>query len=970
MPVNLQRATVAEATAQRRSGLSSKTLATLSRMTDDNQRGNFLRSHDLLHAQTVHGLNEATQKELHANTKNALSLARAAVLVARHLRDNALLAQCYRVEANVLSTRGEYQSAIDLYNVAFRLFGKTKDTEGAARTLTAIIQPYIMAGAYDRAFEAASQAQSILVKLGDGRRLARLENNIGNIYHRQDKFPEAIAHYKCAYQDLLPYGDCEEITISLNNMAMCLISTNDFSQALSTYEQASELLQGRDLPLIELITDYNIAYLYYMRGDYSRAIEMLKSARVDGERIGYDYLVALCCLDLSDIYVELNLCAEATEAAEKGHELFQKLQIGYEAAKTLANQAIVLGQEGKAERALELFAHAQALFVKEKNSVWPWLIDLYEAVILLNEGRHREARALATGAANFFDSSSAKNKAALCHVLLAQIAFQAEEAFEARAECSRALDHLRTLEFPELRFQCHFLLGQIEHARGDLPAAYGEYQRARTGLENLRANLSRDDLKISFMKNKIELYERLVELCLNKRFAGASQEEAFRHMEMAKSRSLTESMTQGSHGGVESEDGNWGKVIRDMRQELSWYQHRIEQEQLRPEASSASRIEKLSSEARDREAGLLKTLRDLPENSAGTPERSGRGDVPLEKVQALLSDDATILEYFVAGDTILAAILTKASLAIQPVSTMSRVSPMLQFFRFQMGKAQLDHESASSPRMLQPAVAHLRELYDELVRPVRRQLKTDHLVVVPHGILHSLPFHSLHDGVAFLLDTFAVSYAPSSTLFTLCHVPHGKPGEGALILGVPDARAPHIKGEVEAIRQVLPESQLFLGSAANHELFLSKAPSRGVIHIATHGIFRPDNPMFSGIRLGDGYLQLYELYHMKLSADLLALSGCATGLNVVAEGDELLGLMRGFLWAGARALLLSLWDVEDSSTTQLMTAFYRHVSASVPYPEAIRSAAKEVRERYPHPCFWAPFVLVGKALSREIALET
>jgi CHAT domain-containing protein/Flp pilus assembly protein TadD len=970
MSVSLPHAALSRSAARPRAALSAKALSTLSRMSDDNQRGDFLRSQELLHAQTVADLNAATQKELHANTKNALSLARAAVLVARHLRDRVLLAHCYRLEANVLSTRGDYQSAIGLYNAALRLFAKAKDNEGTARTLTAVIQSYIMSGAYERAFRSASQAQDLLLALGDDRRLARLENNIGNIYHRQDKFAEALTHYKSAYTGLLPYGDSEEITISLNNMSMCLIGMNDFDRALSTYVQAKELLEGRDLPLIQLITDYNIAYLHYMRGDYSRAIEILKSARADGERIGYDYLVALCCLDLSDIYVELNLCAEAVEAAEKGHFLFQKLQIGYEAAKTLANQAIVLGQDGNGEQALELFAEAKRLFVEEKNSVWPWLIDLYQAVILFNEERQREARSLAIGAADFFDRSTAKNKAALCHLLLAQIAFNGGEMLEARAEGSRALDHLRTLEFPALRFQGHFLLGQIEHARRDLQSAYGEYQRARAELESLRANLIRDDLKISFMKNKIELYERLVELCLDKRFPGASQTEAFRYVEMAKSRSLTESMTQGSESATQDEKSAWRDLIRDMRRELSWYQHRIETEQLRPETNSANRIEKLTSAMQNREEALLKAIGELPASHSWPQERSASAHVPLERVQALVSDDASILEYFVAGDAILAAVLTKSSLVIQPVSTITRVSPMLQFLRFQMGRAQLDQERAASSGMVQPAVAHLRELYDELVRPIRRQLKTRHLVVVPHGVLHYLPFHALHDGVAFLLDTFTLSYAPSSTLFALCHVPHLKPGQGALILGVPDARTPRIRSEVESIAQVLPESQLFLGHSANHELFLRKAPSRRFVHIATHGIFRPDNPLFSGIRLSDGYLQLYELDHMKLSADLLTLSGCATGLNVIAEGDELLGLMRGFLNAGARALLLSLWDVEDNSTTQFMTAFYTQLGASVSFPEAVCAAAKEVRESHPHPYFWAPFVLVGKGLNREIVLET
>ncbi len=128
-----------------------------------------------------------------------------------------------------------------------------------------------------------------------------------------------------------------------------------------------------------------------------------------------------------------------------------------------------------------------------------------------------------------------------------------------------------------------------------------------------------------------------------------------------------------------------------------------------------------------------------------------------------------------------------------------------------------------------------------------------------------------------------------------------------------------------------PGSELFLGQAANHDLFSRKAPSSRFIHVATHGVFRPDNPMFSGIRLGDTYLHLYELYHMRLSADSPTLSGCATGLNTIAAGDELLGLMRGLLYAGAKSLLLSLWDVNDSSTAEFMTTFYNHLAQSTKY---------------------------------------
>ncbi len=157
--------------------------------------------------------------------------------------------------------------------------------------------------------------------------------------------------------------------------------------------------------------------------------------------------------------------------------------------------------------------------------------------------------------------------------------------------------------------------------------------------------------------------------------------------------------------------------------------------------------------------------------------------------------------------------------------------------------------------------------------------------------------------------------------------------------------------------------ELLLGPDATESNLRSKGRESTLIHIATHGYFRQDNPMFSSIRLADSYLSLYDLYHMALPAELLTLSGCATGVNVVAEGDELVGLVRGLLFAGAKSLLLSLWDVDDRSTAEFMGMFYRHLKREPRKARALQAAMLELRLRYPHPYFWAPFKLTGTAQS-------
>ena len=182
----------------------------------------------------------------------------------------------------------------------------------------------------------------------------------------------------------------------------------------------------------------------------------------------------------------------------------------------------------------------------------------------------------------------------------------------------------------------------------------------------------------------------------------------------------------------------------------------------------------------------------------------------------------------------------------------------------------------------------------------------------------------------------------------------------SLVLGIPDAQAPMILQEVRAVAEILPDAELIVGAAADEDVLREKGLHSRLIHIATHGRFRQDNPMFSGIRLGDAYLNLYDLYQLKLNAELVTLSGCATGLSVVAPGDELLGLIRGLLFAGAHSLLLSLWDVHDQSTADFMAYFYRRLQEGKSKASALQSAMTELRDRYPHPYHWAPFTLIGK----------
>ena len=942
--------------------LTEKLLRGLASLATESSRNKFIASHpQLLKDSVVQQLNEKVRGKLRENAREALSLAEASVLIARRLKNKEALGRSLRSKANALYMLGENQQALDFHAEALCIFREIGNHEEEARTLIPSIQPFILLGKYDQAFAAAEAAKKIFRNLGDDKRWAHVEINVGNIYHRQDRFEEGLACYERAYEMLLPFRDSEGLAVALYNMAVCLITLNDFPRALATYQRAREMCVSHGMTLLVTQSDYNIAYLYYLRGEYSRAIEMLRATRVECEKNGDAHVLALCYLDLSEIYLELNLSSEAKETAHEGYLRFQKLGMGYEEAKCQAYEAMASSQLGKALGSLELFAQARAKFVSEKNLVWPWLMDLYQAVVLYNEGRLFEARRLCSGAAQFFDGSFLPSKAVLCHLLLARLSLRTGELDAAQAESARAIERLARLEAPVLHYQAHFLMGRIQQASGNFADAYDSCQKARESLETLRSSLHGEELKIAFMKNRLEVYESLVELCLMRSERPDGSAESFGYIEMAKSRSLAELLMRSGPAIRPADAGQSDLVrrIREMREELNWYYRRIEIEQLRAEEPSPERIEKLQKEALAHENELLHVLRDLPQSESAAHGPAIRS---LDAIRSSLPPDAALVEYFSLKDQFIAAVVTRDELKIVPLTPVSRVINLLRMFHFQISKFKLgaDYARTFEKSMLGVVQAHLRQLYEEVFAPIRAHLSARHLIIVPHGVLHYLPFHALLDDTGYLIDSFTISYAPSASIFTHCQEKPGHTSGRSLVLGIPDARAPLILEEVRAVAEIVPDAELFVGAQANEQVLREKGLQSRLVHIATHGKFRQDNPMFSGIRLGDAYLNLYDLYQLKLNAELVTLSGCATGMNVVTPGDELLGLIRGLLYAGAHSLLLTLWDVHDQSTSDFMVRFYRRFQDGQGKAAALRGAMIELRETYPHPYHWAPFALIGK----------
>ena len=935
----------------------------LATLAENSQRRDFFQSHpELLTSEVVECLTEDVSRLFGVDLEKARDLTGTAQWIAEAIGDELSLARTTRTAANVAHSLGDTEGAQALYRAALAGFEDLGECREAAVTRSSALSNLAFLGEHIQVTEWYEAARETLERLRDRRCLATLQNNYGIILGRQDRWEEALDCYTFARQEFLRCGRVHDFAICLRNIAVCHINLHDFTAAMLSYEEDRAFCIEHGLDRILLQVDYNIAYLYYLRGEYTRAIQLFQAARRDCEAAGDEYHTALCDLDQAEIYLDLNLVEEAASLARSAFTTFDRLKIPYETAKALTFRAIASSRQGRASNALDLLLRAREIFVCERNRLWPALIDFYRAVVTARDERPSEALRWVRSARETFISLDLAPRVAMCELQLAELLLALDQPDDAREACQDAIAHLAGLDLPALEHRAYLALGQIEEAIGDWQSALDAYKRSRQWLEQLRSQLQGDDLKIAFLNDKHIVYESLVALTLEHAKRGERQSLAFSHIEAAKSRSLVDLMAFRAHAlAPTAVQGRLTDQVRDLREELNWLYRQVDTDQLRVSDRSRQRVDALRSRTRSQEAELLSALRALrTEDREFTSLQSG-SVIDLDTVRSSLPSGATLIEYFIARGKILACIVGRKTLDIVPLAAEAEARKAHRFLQFQLARAGSAALAGQSVQWIEQATrAHLQKLYQTLIEPLRGRLAGEHLIFVPHGFLHYVPFHALHDGEAYLIDRFTVSFAPSAEVFHLCSIKEIACDNTSLVLGVADERAPHILEEAHAVAESLPHATLLLGEAANVRALHQHGAKCRILHIATHGIFRRDNPMFSAIQLGTERLSLFDLYDLRIGAELVVLSGCGTGLGAVLGGEELVGLTRGLLYAGARSALVTLWDVNDVSTAAFMRLFYEHLAAGRERAAALRHAMRDLRESYPSPYYWAPFMLVGK----------
>ena len=883
----------------------------------------------------------AVLQSIRTDLNRASRLATVALELAALSDDPATLALARRASASARYANSDYSGAVTDYRVSLQIFQDLGDEMETGKTLNSGMQALAYLGEYDEALAWSGRARQIFSQCGDHVRLARLASNIANVYFRLDRHEEAILQYEEALGVLRLHGEPSDIAATLSNIATCSISLGRFSAAEAAYEEARKLCAEFGFNLLVAEADYNIAWLYYLRGDYLSAMEFYARSRIHCREAGDAYHLALCDLDEAEMYLELNLTAEGGELASRAAAAFAALGLPYEQGKALVSQALASGRAHRPRQAAALFSQARRLFAAADNQVCLALIDLHEAVFARRRGAFGLGLRLCRRAWKTLATGYLPAKAALCEIIEAHILLDKQETVQARDLAASALDRLTNSESRAQRFQVWALLAQIEESGGNQEQSLRFWEEARSEMELLRNRVWGEVSRISFLEDKLAVYEALAGHYL----ALGRHEQAFAIIEQAKSRSMAELLALPDSVAIDPE---LSALLGDLNAEY----RRVELATL--SGASAGRVV-VQTRAKEREQEITRKFTSLSMVAGSTATQ-------VADVRKAIPAGTLLLEYYEIRGVLQAGLVSRQGVEFLPVSALAPLRQTLRLFQLQISRIRA--AGSRGPQLAESgAVAterHLSELYNSLIGPLEARLAGyKHLVVIPHGPLHEVPFHALACHGGYLSDRLTVSYAPSAGVYLQCLSRHHRTAGPPVVFGIPDRNAPWIETEARAVSACLPESLLFLGEQATLAALREHGTSSRWLHIATHSLIRRDNPMFSAIRLGDSRLSVLDLYNLHLQAEMVTLSGCSTGIHTVVGGDELLGLVRGLLYAGARTVVASLWDVNDESTTEFMRAFYGFAQTSLSRPDALRAAMKLVRESRPHPYYWAPFLLVG-----------
>ncbi|HHS12580.1 MAG TPA: CHAT domain-containing protein [bacterium] len=815
---------------------------------------------------------------------------------------------------------------------------------------------YALNRRYDRADQIMDSLMIAHRSLDDSLSLAKARVRRGRFALEGDRAEEAYVHLEQAVTFL--HKSAEDDSTARMELAAALQLLGSAAEQLTLYDEALKrqqaslnLFQALNRPDQAAQALQHLANIHWKSGRYRQAMEYQTRAMEQFEARQNRRMLAAAFSTQGLIYLSLGDRRRAREAQARALNMAESIGSLEDQATILKNMGLVAIQERVFDLALESFRRAADIDSElgyQRGLAYDWrnLGMLYletgeteSAVSLLREGRMLSRRV------------GDRRNEIQCQFGLSR-AYQAQRKTAlALALADSALHQALSLGIPDIAWRIHRLRAGIRDGQGRHELALDDLSRAIDLVEAMRAELKVEAFQQGFLDDKMDLYSDMIRLLIRLNRHG----EALTFVERAKSRSFIDLLANQALA-LSRAQGAWLEEESRIRQSIEEARTRVSL--LLSGTGSEDELSVwhtvLEQRRREYEAFMVRLQAENPELSSFVQVDPWS----VEQIQSVLPDSAAMLIYYL-DEGLYTWCLTRDDLKFQktlvPDSVLERQTR--RFRESIQAHLSVDREA--------------RTLYDRLIRPVDSFLKDiNHLVVIPHGVLHYLPFAAIK-GDEYLIQRFSLSSAPSATVFGYCRekertrIAAGSVAAFSNPALGPEYNLPFADKEVQAIVRTYEQVEAYHGSEVTESKIREAVRNREIIHFACHAEYEPANPLFSALLLtpegqDDGRLEAHEIFGLDLDCGLVMLSACETGLAHITRGDDVIGLARGFIFAGTPSIVTSLWKVDDLATAVLVKRFYRYLRAGESRARALQKAQRLVMDQVnQHPSAWAAFQLTG-----------
>jgi tetratricopeptide (TPR) repeat protein len=896
----------------------------------------------------------------------AMPLAERLMRLTEDLPSRRALALRGRAVAN--HANGRSAAAVPDYREAISRYEAAGEELEAARIRRSLVDALQMSGDAEAALEEGERARTVFVARGEQQLLAQLQCNLGNVHFRLDDYRSSEQCYRDAIDRFDALGNATGAAFARYNLGNVETNANRFGSAEENFRHAEAAFAAAGLQVLAADARYGVAYLTFRRGEYAAAERALLASRDEFLALGKPLGPALCQMDLAELHLRLDAWRDAHEQAEQAAAAFAAAGSRYEWARSSLFAGVALARLGQRARAESVLQAAERELEALGNRTLAALTALHRCELRLQGGAAPDVgpellpeldRARAT-----LHRSGDRFLAGVGDLALARGRLAGGDAAGAR-ELLEAL--LRsTVDLPLqalLEIEAHCLLADLELSAGHSAAAAAQLRSAVRAGEAAYARVAPGDARLAFFRERQPVVARLARMTLE-HSGSAAAAAVIGDLERSRQRSLAEhSLDRRAEGPAVTAarvrlDALLGRTIEQVEADPG---------QPRRSAGRAS----LAGELRATQDLLARGLRQWrPTGTDGLRPGTGSSETEPSPFDSLPPGD--LLVYFLLSDGRLWLLFgdphRPEGLCAEPLEVSAeQLERWLMRWRFQLDKFRLgrDYLARHGRQLALAAQALLGELGTALFSPLARQLDGRPLTLVPYGTLHELPLHAAVLGGRALIEWAPLTLARSLRQLGRCRTPRPLSGVREVwACGAEQDGLPAVGRELRALAEHLGPR---LRRVDPDDLFAAlgrRTLSLAGLHIAAHGSFQPDHPLFSGLRLDQRSLTTFDLCGVHLECGLVTLSGCETGRLSRSRSDELHGPEQGFLAAGAGAVISSLWPVADEDAASFMAELYGHLARGAAVREAYAATVRARRAAEPHPFAWAGFVLTGDPDSR------